>query len=119
MRDDLVEEVDGEIDLLVRENEIDVILQWHLLGSRFHFRSHPLFALKLHCQFLLFLFLFGGFWFLILERLSMTTYNIYESETEKKSPASETRFVSLLQSSLADVSALATRPATSVSLLGA
>ena len=27
MRDDLVEEVDGEIDLLVRENEIDVILQ--------------------------------------------------------------------------------------------
>ena len=58
MRDDLVEEVDDEINLqinlLVRENENEVILQGHLLGPRFHFR-----ALKLHFQFLL--FLFGGF----------------------------------------------------------
>ena len=62
MRDDLVE---GEIDLLVRENEIKVVLQGHLPGPRFHFRVHPLFALKLHFQFLL--FLFGGFWFWLWE----------------------------------------------------
>ena len=35
MRDDLVEEVDSEIDLLVREYEIEVVLQGHLLD--FHF----------------------------------------------------------------------------------
>ena len=61
MRDDLVEEVDGEINLLVRENKIEVVFQGHLLNPRFHFRVQPLFALKLDFQFLL--FLFRGFWF--------------------------------------------------------
>ena len=37
MRDDLVEEVDGEIDLHIRENEVKVVYQGHLLSPRFHF----------------------------------------------------------------------------------
>ena len=78
MRDDLVE---GEIDLLVRENEIKVVLQGHLPGPRFHFRVHPLFALKLHFQFLL--FLFGGFWFWLWEDSLWLYIYIYEFEIEK------------------------------------
>ena len=84
-----------ERSICLLENEIEVVFQVHLLGSRFHFRAHPLFALKLHFQFLL--FLFGGFWFWfwkdfiwIYVYIYIYIY-IYEFESEK---ASETMAVS-------------------------
>ena len=88
MRDDLVEEVDGEIDLHVRENKVKVVFQGHLLGPHFHFQAHPLFhsetPFPISSIFVWRILIL----ILILERLYMTIYiyiYIYEFESEKAS----------------------------------